>query len=96
MGYKKNDTISILIWKEIRDKLSMAIANIVTVFNPDTVVLGGGALSHTPELMNAIIKDIKKYATPPSYEILKIRQAQLGDDAGMLGAALLIKQKNSG
>lgn len=92
-GYKKNDPTARLLWEEIRDNLSIAIANVVTLLNPDTLVLGGGALSHTPKLMKAIINEIRRYATPPSADILKIREAHLGDDAGMFGAALLAKKK---
>jgi glucokinase len=92
-GYIKKDAVCTSIFFEIRDLLSMAIANVVTVFNPDCVVIGGGAISHTPRLLNAVIKDIKRYATPPSASILKIKKAVLGDDAGMIGAALLIKEK---
>lgn len=92
LGYTENDPTARLLWEEIKDNLSMAIANVVTLFNPDTVVLGGGALSRTPKLMKAIIDEIRRYATPPAADILKIRKAHLGDDAGMLGAALLAKE----
>lgn len=92
-GYKAKDQVCSAIWTEIRDLLSISIANVVTVFNPDCVVIGGGAISNTPLLLNAVVKDIKKYATPPSLSVLKVRKAILGDDAGMIGAALLIKEK---
>ncbi len=92
-GYLKQDSVCSAIWTEIRDNLSMAIANVVSVFNPDCLVIGGGAISNTPLLLNSIMKNIIKYATSPSQSILKIRKAILGDDAGMIGAALLIKEK---
>ncbi len=92
-GYIKKDQVCTTIWYEIKELLSMAIANVVTVFNPDCVVIGGGAISNTPLLLNAVIKEIQKYATPPSVSILKIQKAILGDDAGMIGAALFIKEK---
>jgi glucokinase len=92
-GYLKGDAISIAIWEEIRDLLSMAIANVITVYNPDCVVIGGGAIMNTPRLLNAVMKDIRKYATPPSLSNLKIKKAILGDDAGMIGAALLMMNK---
>ncbi len=92
-GFAARDAVCTSIWTEVRDLLSMAIANVVTVFNPDCVVIGGGAISNTPLLLNAVMKDVRKYATPPSCSVLRIRKAVLGDDAGMVGAALLIKEK---
>jgi glucokinase len=90
-GYLKGDAACTALWTEVKDLLSMAIANMVTVFNPDCVVIGGGAISNTPRLLKAVIEDIKRFATPPSLSILNIRKAVLGDDAGMIGAALLAK-----
>ena len=92
-GYLKKDAISTAIWEEIRDLLSMAIANVVTVYNPDCVVIGGGAILNTPRLLSSVMNDIRKYATPPSLSKLKIEKAVLGDDAGMIGAALLMRDQ---
>ncbi|MCX7942949.1 MAG: ROK family protein [Deltaproteobacteria bacterium] len=92
-GYKKRDALCSAIWSEIRFLLASSIANVVTIFNPDCVVLGGGAIVNTPLLLNAIMEDIRRYATSPSCSVLKIKKAALGDDAGMIGAALLIKEK---
>lgn len=73
----------------VRDQLSLAIANQVTVLNPAQVVLGGGVLSRSPGLVRAIEEGIARDSGATSVAGLKVTLAQLGDDSGLVGAALL-------
>jgi len=61
----------------------------VTILNPARLILGGGMLSRTPILREQAIAVMLVAAPNALIEPLDIREAVLGDDAGLVGAALL-------
>ena len=69
--------------------LALSIANQVTVLNPAVVVLGGGVLSRCPGMVRRITDVVMARASAASRSALQIRMAELGDDSGLVGAALL-------
>ncbi len=71
------------------DSLGLAIANQVTVLNPSMVVLGGGVLSNCPGMVERITTIVQQRANAPAAKTVRMVMAKLGDDAGLVGAALL-------
>jgi glucokinase len=69
--------------------LGLAIANMVTVLNPARLILGGGVLMNCPGLRRYVVEGVQAYASNTSREGLLIAEAELGDDSGLIGAALL-------
>jgi len=69
--------------------LALAIANQVTMLNPAMVVLGGGVLMRTPGIVQRIRDVIARRSGAASREGLRVELAALGDDSGIVGAALL-------
>lgn len=69
--------------------LALAVANMVTMLNPARLILGGGVLSHCPGLRLRVIEGVQTYSSQTSREGLFIADAELGDDSGLIGAALL-------
>lgn len=69
--------------------LALAIANQVTMLNPAMVVLGGGVLMHTPGIVKRIREVIAQRSGAAAREGLRVELAELGDDSGIVGAALL-------
>lgn len=67
--------------------LGIAIANIANILNPEVVVLGGGVSNLGDRLFDPIKEEVKKRALPEAVEGLRIVKAQLGDNAGVIGAA---------
>lgn len=66
--------------------LTDGIVNIVSVLNPEMIILGGGIMAQT-EYLQPIIDDLLKTKLEPSvYEQTNIAFAKLQNDAGMLGA----------
>lgn len=78
---------------EIHDRagkmLGQAIANMVTVLNPARLILGGGVLMHCPGIRRHLVEGVQALASNTSREGLLIAEAELGDDSGLIGAALL-------
>jgi glucokinase len=69
--------------------LALAIANQVTVLNPEVVVLGGGVLARCPGMVRRISEVVMTRASVAARQLLRIQLAELGDDSGLVGAALL-------
>jgi glucokinase len=77
------------LYEFVAAQLSLAIANQVSVLNPAVLVLGGGVLMRCPGLVERIRQAVKTRATVASASELRIELASLGDDSGLIGAALL-------
>jgi glucokinase len=68
----------------------MGIANLVSLLNPEVVVLGGGVVHGAGDLLlDQIRKEAGKWAQPLAMARCRIELTQLGEDAGLLGAARL-------
>jgi len=85
----EGDDYALNLWLEIGPLVGVALANAVTLFNPNRLILGGGVLSRTPGLKEHIIAAVEVAINPPAQEDLAIENAALGDDAGLVGSALL-------
>ncbi len=68
-------------------RVSYGLSSIVHLFNPSLMVLGGGILQND-ELFRRI-DECTHSQLMPGFEVVQLRQAQLGNRAGMMGAALL-------
>jgi glucokinase len=70
--------------------LGAAIGSFVNVFGPEVVVIGGGFGTGAGELLlGPALEAARVEALPPSGETLRIVEAELGTDAGLVGAGLL-------
>ncbi len=77
------------LWDEVADLLGTAVAGLVTLLNPERVILGGGVLLGCPEL-DRRVRDVLASRVSRSASLgLSVERAHLGDDAGVIGAALL-------
>lgn len=69
--------------------LALGIANQVTVLNPEVLVLGGGVLSRCPGMVARIREVVAQRAGVAARRAVRVELARLGDDSGLVGAALL-------
>jgi glucokinase len=77
------------VYERAAQFLSVAVANQVTVLNPARLILGGGVLSHCPGLRRRVVEGVQAWASQTAREGLLVTEAELGDDSGLIGAALL-------
>lgn len=87
------DTLALEIVDEISFHLGLAIANISNTINPEKIVIGGGVSRAGDLLITYVDKYFKQFSLPRVYEGANIVIATLGNDAGVIGAVWLIKQK---
>ncbi|RDI73930.1 Transcriptional regulator/sugar kinase [Gaiella occulta] len=70
--------------------LGVAIGSLVNVFDPDVVVIGGGFGAAAGELVLGPAREAaRREAIQPADETLRIVEARLGEDAGLIGAGLV-------
>jgi len=69
--------------------IAMGIANLISIFNPQSVVLGGGLMHAADLLLEPIQREVMRWAHPKAAAQARIELSQLGDQAGLLGAAKL-------
>jgi glucokinase len=71
--------------------LGLACGNIANILNPNTIVIGGGVSAAGEMLLNGVQEYFNKFAFPQVRTSTKIKLVQLGNDAGVIGAASLDK-----
>lgn len=72
--------------------LGIGIANLVNVFNPGLIVLGGDLVAAGDLLLNAVRAAVVRRAMPKAASEVEITISSLGDDAVAIGAATLAMQ----
>jgi glucokinase len=85
------DTWALALWTELATLLAVALGNALAILNPERLILGGGVLGRTPVLRAMTEAAVRRMAPPASLEPLTIAVAELGDDAGLVGAARLAR-----
>ena len=70
-------------------RLGVGISNIVNVFNPEVVVLGGGVMGAGELLLGPAREEMLARALPPGRDSVRVVTARFGAEAGMVGAASL-------
>ena len=79
--------------KEIFDErgknLGIGLANIINIFDPEAIIIGGGVVSAQEFILSGIKEGIEKFVISPAAKATKILFSQLGNFGGALGAAML-------
>ncbi|KAA3631367.1 MAG: ROK family protein [Calditrichaeota bacterium] len=88
-AYHKGESIAVEVFKETARYLGIGLAGIVNLLNPETVVIGGGITDGGGTFIQDVEDEIKKRAFSSATEKLTVAKAELGNDAGFIGAGLL-------
>jgi glucokinase len=76
------------IVREAARQVGVAVASVVNLLAPDTVVLGGGLVEAMPDLFLEEVGESARRRVMPSFaDIFQVVAAELGDDASVMGAA---------
>ncbi|WP_077213968.1 ROK family glucokinase [Bacillus dakarensis] len=91
---RTGDAAALAVVEEVAFHLGMALANIANTLNPDKIIIGGGVSRAGDILVNKVEEYFGKYAFPRVKKSTEISVATLGNDAGVIGAAWLAKNRN--
>ena len=96
-AFKKKDPLTVKVVQEAAGIVGVAIANAVTLLSLPCVVVGGGATEALGEpWMDLIRKSFREHVFPAELKDCKIVASRLEDDAGLMGAALLARDRLAG
>lgn len=87
--YAAGDPLAAKVVNRAADALARGFANISCTFDPELIIVGGSVAIHNPGYIRLAEKMAAKYMPVPEY--LCVRPARFGDDAGLIGAALLLE-----
>lgn len=88
-AYERGDRLAIDVLEEAISFWGMAVANLVSLFNPEMIILGGGVFGPATRFVDRIREEASRWAQPISMKEVKIGVTRLGGDAGLYGAAFL-------
>lgn len=92
-AWQQGDKLVRRILLQTADYLGLGIASLVNLLNPEMVVLGGGLIQALQsELMPRIAETARSRIMPGSERALTLTATNLGDDAGITGAAVLARR----
>ncbi|HOW43126.1 MAG TPA: ROK family protein [Candidatus Omnitrophota bacterium] len=89
---QRGDRKAIALWSEVGLKLGVALTGVVNLLNPDCIVIGGGVANAGKILFDTIKETIYIRAMIVQAKQVKVVKAKLGNEAGMIGAALLFER----
>ncbi len=83
---RKGDKKAIKILEKYGNNLGIGLANLINIFDPEIIVLGGGIVSARKYFQVAMNKTLKKALRVPNQRQNKIIFSRLGHLAGAMGA----------
>jgi glucokinase len=90
------DPVALTFWEEYGKDLGVGLTSLVYVLTPEAIVIGGGISGSFEFFFPAVKAEIEKRVQPLSRAGLQILPAELGNFAGIVGAAKLAWQNYSG
>jgi glucokinase len=82
------DPVARLVMAAIGRNLGAGLASVANIFEPEVIVVGGGAAAAGDLLLDPAREMVAQRALRPSRDHARIVPATLGEEAGMIGAAL--------
>lgn len=83
----RGDERAVRILREACQYLGLAVANLVSLLNPEIVILGGGIGRNLGPYLPDILEIVRRTAQPQAAAEARLVTAVLGEEAGILGAA---------
>lgn len=89
---KERDYLANKVVDKVCYYLGLACANISNTLNPEFVVIGGGVSAAGDFLLKRVQKNFNEFAFATVRTSTQLKLAELGNDAGVIGAASLVTQ----
>jgi len=88
-AHDQGDRIAVKVIDNAIELWGMAAANLVSLFNPEIIVFGGGVFGPATKFLERIRAEARKWAQPIAIEEVRMVASSLGGDAGLIGAGRL-------
>ncbi|MFC2020571.1 ROK family protein [Chloroflexota bacterium] len=87
LAAKDGDSLALEAIAKAAYYLGLGVVNLVNIFNPEMVIMGGGMANMGDLLLEPVRGMVKERAFPLLAQSVRIVTARLGNDAGVFGAA---------
>ena len=87
---KKGNKKALLFWKTAAEHIGNGLVGIVNLLNPRLIIIGGGISNNEKFLFKTITQTIRRRAMSLQGSAFKIKRAEFKDDAGIIGAYVLV------
>lgn len=88
-AHERGDRIAQQVIDNAIELWGMAVANLVSLFNPETIVFGGGVFGPGARFLDRIHAEAKRWAQPIAIDQVRLVVSSLESDAGLFGAGRL-------
>ncbi|HBE43524.1 MAG TPA: ROK family protein, partial [Bacteroidales bacterium] len=88
-AFEKGDPLAVKVIRQGVEFWGMAVANLISLFNPEKIIFGGGVFGPAVSLIPEIMKEASKWSQPVSINQVSIVESALGGDAGVTGAGYM-------
>ena len=86
----RSDAVTLTALHEVGIDLGVGISNLINIFNPELIVMGGALSLASPWLITAIQEAMQQRVLPPLFEKVKVIPSSLGLDSCVMGAVALV------
>jgi glucokinase len=86
-AYRAGDSVARELWLCSIRALACAIASLINILDPETVIIGGGVAQAADALFEPLRVELTEVEWRPGGHTVQVRPAQLGEWAGAIGAA---------
>ena len=93
LAAQDGDSLALEVISRAATYLGVGLLSLANIFNPEMIIVGGGLSKLGDLLLNPARQVVRERVFPLSAQVVRIVPAQLGDDAGMLGAAIYARQQ---
>lgn len=90
---RAGDEVAIDFWQRYGRDLGAGLASLVYILTPEAIIIGGGVSASAEFFFPALQAELERRVLPSSRPGLQLLKAELGNQAGMAGAAKLAWQK---
>ena len=88
---RDGDELALSVLEEAGRWLGIGLAGFVNVFNPEVIAIGGGVAKASEFILPPAREEVRLRARSPSRDLVEIKEATLGPESGVLGAAALAR-----
>ncbi len=90
---RSDDNLSIELIEEAGEKIGKAVAYLINIFNPESVIVGGALSAAGDYIMLPMQSATNKYSLSLVYQDTKFRLSTMNETANALGVSMLIRNK---
>jgi glucokinase len=93
---RRGDTVAAGIMRCAAENVGVGMVNLIHLFNPALIVIGGGVSKAGPLLFEPVERIVRERAMEVPRQAVQIVRAELGENVGLLGAAANVLQHYQG